>query len=61
MQDGWTALMIAAHNGHEVCVRQLAEAGASIEAATKVRGWCGAGRSGEGQGGRHEAEGDSTC
>ena len=43
IQDGWTPLNIAAQQGHEVCVRQLLEAGANIEAAEEVRGWCGAG------------------
>ena len=45
LQDGMTALMYAAHEGHTECVRQLIDAGADKEAMTSVRvGRCLAGR-----------------
>ena len=31
-EDGWTALMFAAKNGHDLCARALLEAGAAIDA-----------------------------
>ncbi len=36
MQDGWTALMVAAMNGHLNVVQYLAEAEANLEAVSKV-------------------------
>ncbi len=37
MQDGWTALMIAAEKGHVNVVQYLVEAGANLEAVDTVR------------------------
>ncbi len=36
LQDGWTALSIAAQNGRADCVRLLIDAGADKDAKTKV-------------------------
>jgi ankyrin repeat protein len=36
VQDGWTALMSAAYNGHVNMVQCLVEAGANLEAAERV-------------------------
>jgi hypothetical protein len=36
-QDGRTALVIAAENGHTNCVRMLLESGAELEASSNVR------------------------
>jgi ankyrin repeat protein len=36
-QYGWTALMLAAYNGHAGCTRLLLDGGADKEAKTKVR------------------------
>ncbi len=36
-QNGWTALMWAAQNGHADCVRLLLDAGADKDAKTRVR------------------------
>ena len=38
MQYGWTALMIAASNGHVNVVQCLVEAGANLEAVNNVSG-----------------------
>ncbi len=38
MQGGWTALMVAACNGHVNVVQCLVEAGANLEAADRVSG-----------------------
>jgi ankyrin repeat protein len=38
MQDGWTALIRAAYNGHVNVVQCLVEVGANLEAAGKVSG-----------------------
>jgi hypothetical protein len=35
-QDGWTGLILAAHNGHAEAVRLLVEGKADINAASKV-------------------------
>jgi ankyrin repeat protein len=37
-QDGWTALHIAALEGHSACVEVLVAAGANMEAVNTVRG-----------------------
>ena len=39
-QDGWTAIMAAAQNGHTSTVALLLEKGASVNHANKVK-WCG--------------------
>ena len=36
-QDGWTALIFAAANGHAACTRLLLDAGADKNAKTNVR------------------------
>ena len=36
-QDGWTALMVAAQNGHTSTVGLLLEKGASVDQVEKVR------------------------
>ncbi len=36
VQDGATALIVAAANGYMECVRLLVESGANMEATTKV-------------------------
>ncbi len=38
MQNGWTALMFAAYNGHVNVVQCLVETGANLEAANRVSG-----------------------
>ena len=38
MQDGYTALMLAARNGHVNVVQCLVEAGANLAAADRVSG-----------------------
>ncbi len=38
MQNGWTALTVAARNGHVNVVQCLVEAGANLEAADDVSG-----------------------
>ncbi len=38
MQDGYTALMKAAHKGHVNVVQCLVEAGANLETADRVSG-----------------------
>ena len=35
-QDGWTALMIACHNGHTECASLLMDRGAKLEATENV-------------------------
>ena len=40
-QYGWTALSMAAENGHADCARLLLDAGADTEATTNVRATCG--------------------
>ena len=37
-QDGWTPLHIAAQEGHQPCVAELADRGADLNQANKVRG-----------------------
>ena len=37
IQDGWTALMWASHNGHTESLKVLLEAGADFSIQTKVR------------------------
>jgi ankyrin repeat protein len=37
LQDGSTALALAAHNGHTEVVEQLLAAGAAVDAVNKVR------------------------
>ncbi len=37
MQEGWTALIFAARNGHAECLRLLIAAGADKNARTNVR------------------------
>jgi ankyrin repeat protein len=36
-QDGWTALIVAAQNGHFDCIHLLVDAGADKEAMSNVR------------------------
>ena len=36
LQDGWTAVMVAAQNGHESTVGLLLDRGADVEARNKV-------------------------
>ena len=36
LQDGWTALMMAAENGHESCVLALVSAGAALDMQHEV-------------------------
>ena len=36
MQDAWTALMVAAYNGHVNVVQCLVEAGVNVEAVDDV-------------------------
>ena len=36
LQDGWTPLVIASHNGHLEVVKSLIEAGANVNHTTKV-------------------------
>ena len=38
LQEGWTALILAAGNGHTGCIRLLLEAGADLEVRENVRG-----------------------
>ena len=38
MQHGWTALMVAASNGHVNVVQCLVEAGVTLEAVNRVSG-----------------------
>ena len=40
LQDGWTAVMLAAQNGHESTARLLLDRGADVEARTLVRLCC---------------------
>ncbi len=37
MQEGWTALILAASNGHSSCVSLLVENGADMEVREDVR------------------------
>ena len=36
LQNGWTPLVIASHNGHLEIVKSLIEAGANVNHTTKV-------------------------
>ena len=40
-QDGWTALIYAADEGHVSCVEVLVQAGANLNTQDKVRDECG--------------------
>ena len=40
LQKGWTAVMVAAQNGHESTVGLLLDRGADMEARNKVRALC---------------------
>ena len=40
VQDGWTAVMVAAQNGHESTVGLLLDRGADMEARNKVSTLC---------------------
>ena len=40
LQNGWTAVMLAAQNGHESTAGLLLDRGADVEARTSVRLWC---------------------
>ena len=40
-QDGWTALIYAADEGHVSCVEVLVQAGANLNTQNEVRDECG--------------------